>query len=542
MKLEELEMYQNNQVDNKPEKKYYLIYCRKSSESEDRQMQSVEDQLKEAERIRLLKNLEVLEIFCESRSAKQPGRPEFNRMIDTIYQRHDIKGIIVWKLNRLSRNPIDEGQLRWLLSSEEILEIVTPEKTYLKGDSDFVMAIEHSQAQRFISDLKKDTARGINSKLDKGIAPILAPPGYRNSVEKKQGERDIEPHPVYFSLMRNLFDLALTGNYSVQQLWDKANELKIKNSRNQIISRTQLYKCLRDPFYTGTRFTYAKRLYTNGIHQQMITDEEFDLLQDILSGRSHPRGQIHTDLLTGIIKCGECGRSITTEVKTKYYKSGKSQVFVYYRCTKKWRGEKCKQHYMRAEVLEEQVITYLKSIKLSSRFIEWAIKWLKVMHQQQEGVREARYEATKQAYEGTLLKINKLVDLMISGIVTQEEGAIKKQTLEQEKQRLFSDLSKIDSHVTEWTNLAIETFNFIKTAQEKFANGTIDQRKTILRVIGSNLILKDKELTIEIRKPFMYIQRVATQLKDKKVEEPIDFPTIAAQNAFLGSKFATVGG
>ena len=46
--------------------------------------------------------------------------------------------------------------------------------------------LKGAQAQRFISDLKKDTARGIQSKLNKGIVPILAPPGYRNALEKRQ--------------------------------------------------------------------------------------------------------------------------------------------------------------------------------------------------------------------------------------------------------------------------------------------------------------------------------------------------------------------
>lgn len=541
MKLQDLEMYQHNHIKNEAKKNYYLIYCRKSSESEDRQMQSVEDQLTEAEKIRVGKNLEVVETFSESRSAKMPGRSEFNRMIETIYQRKDIKGIICWKLNRLARNPKDEGTLRWLLQSGEIEEIITPDKTYTQVDSDFVMAIDGAQSQRFITDLRKDTARGIKSKLDKGIAPILAPPGYRNSIEKRQGERDIVPHETQFPLVRKIFDYALTDNYSSQQLCLLAGDLGVKSNRKKLISRTQTYKMLRDPFYTGTRFIYSGKLYTNGVHKRMVTDEEFDLLQDILSGRSRPRGQKHKDLLTGLMVCGECGRGITTEVKTKHYKNGNSQVFVYYRCTKKWKGSKCTQRYVRAEELEKQVDEYLDSVKLSPRFVEWAIKWLRVMHQEQEGVREARYEAAKQAYEGVIPRISKLVDLMISGIVTQEEGAIKKQTLEQEKQRLFEELSKIDVHVTEWTNLAIETFNFVKTAQDKFANGTIEQKKTILRVIGSNLILKNKKLTIEIRTPFTYIQKVAMQLKQEKREEPIDLPTITSQNAFLSSINVNVG-
>ena len=109
-------------------KKYYLTYLRKSSESEDRQVQSIEDQRNEILPLANTKHLEILEQFEESKSAKAPGRQEFDRMAQLIKDRGDIKGIICWKLNRLSRNPVDTGALQWLLQTGAIDEILTPSK------------------------------------------------------------------------------------------------------------------------------------------------------------------------------------------------------------------------------------------------------------------------------------------------------------------------------------------------------------------------------------------------------------------------------
>lgn len=541
MRLNELEMRQNLQPQIAIESKDYFIYARKSEEAEDRQIQSIGDQLKQAEDLKLKLNISTKETYSESRSAKMPGRPEFTRMIEEIDKLGGVKGIIVWKLNRLFRNPEDEGKIRQRLSDGRIKEIITPSKTYYEADSDFIMAVEGAQAQRFIRDLREDTARGISSKLKKGIAPILAPPGYKNDITKRQGERDIVPHETQFPLVRKLFELYISGNYSVQSIYDEAAKLGVKSNRGKIVSRTQMYEMLRNPFYTGTRFIYAKKLHTNGTHKRMLTDEEFDLVQTILEGRSHPRGQVRTDLLTGLIKCGECGRSITSEVKTKHYKNGNSQTFIYYRCTKKWRQNKCTQPYIRAEALEVQVIEYLNSIQLSDKFIAWAIKWLKVMHGKQGEIREARYKTAEQAYQESVKKIERCVELTISGMLTTEEGMARKQELEVEKQRLSDELGKLDSHVNDWSNLAINTFDFVKNIKEKFSNGSIEQRKTILRVIGSNLLLKDKKLDIEIRMPFTYISKVVNELKDNKVEEPNDLPVISSQNAFLQPQNNIVG-
>jgi DNA invertase Pin-like site-specific DNA recombinase len=82
----------------------YFIYCRKSSEAEDRQVLSIESQTRELEQIAAKLNLPVAEILTESKSAKDPGRPVFNQMMQRLY-RGEAAGIICWKLDRLARKP-----------------------------------------------------------------------------------------------------------------------------------------------------------------------------------------------------------------------------------------------------------------------------------------------------------------------------------------------------------------------------------------------------------------------------------------------------
>lgn len=542
MKIKQLEMRQNMPTNGMTEKKYYIIYARKSSEDEDRQMASIEDQVKVLKDLARAKNLPILKIFKESKSAKAPGRPVFNEKIDLINSRDDIKGIICWKLNRESRNPVDTGTLQWLLASRKIEEIVTPSRTYYEADSDFIMAVEGAQAQRFIRDLKEDTARGVNSKLSKGMAPILALPGYKNDITKRQGERDIIPNEVQFPLVRKLLELFMTRNFSVQQLWCEAQKLNIRNSRGQLISKTQLYKMLRNPFYTGTRFIYAGKLYTNGVHKRMITDAEFDLIQEILDGRSHPRGEVHRDLLTGIMRCGECGMMITSEVKTKHYKNGNSQTFVYYRCTKKFNAKKCTQSYLPAKELEEQVISFLDSITLSEDFAQWAIKWLQVMHSNQEELRAAKYKATEQSYQEVVKRLNNATEMMLKGALQIDRGMEIQKELELEKSRLHEELTKMDSHVTEWSNLAVQTFDLVRNIKERFTNGSIEQRKTILRTVGSNLVIFNKKVDITIRNPFEYIQKAVSVINDGEWLEPDDLPDLPTQIGILQCENFNWGG
>src|SRR3972149_8840367 len=63
----------------------YFLYARKSSESEDRQVQSIDDQISRLKKLATELNLSVKEILIESHSAKTPNaRPIFNSMLERI--------------------------------------------------------------------------------------------------------------------------------------------------------------------------------------------------------------------------------------------------------------------------------------------------------------------------------------------------------------------------------------------------------------------------------------------------------------------------
>ena len=84
--------------------KRYFLYARKSSESEDRQVLSIEVQVSEMEAIARREGWEIVETFAEARSAKTAGkRLEYSTMIDRL-EKGEATGILCWRLNRLARN------------------------------------------------------------------------------------------------------------------------------------------------------------------------------------------------------------------------------------------------------------------------------------------------------------------------------------------------------------------------------------------------------------------------------------------------------
>ncbi len=502
---------QTTALPQKPMKTGYVLYARKSSESEDKQAASIEDQLSVLTRLSHERNLDIRKEFTESMSAKSPNRPVFNEMLEYI-TKNTIKGIVCWKLNRLFRNPKDEGTIRWLLQNNDIEEIVTPAKIYLEVDSDFLMAVEGAQASRFIKDLRADTLRGIEKKIDNGNAPIVAPAGYRNDTSKPQGMRTIEPDSVHFPIMRQIFDLALTGTYTIKRLFDIALDLGLKNSRGNPLSHTRFYLYISNPiFYTG-RYVYGGIVH-QGAHKRMITDAEYDLLTDMYKVRVTPRTEDVTRAYNGLLVCS-CGRSMTGERHKKHYKNGTDQTFIYYRCS---HCRNATSSYISLKSLEAQITAYLSGCSLKQHYVDLYIEWLNEKNNQQKELRDARLIQLERVKTEVIEKIDNLVELYISpfnkdrSLLDDEEFKKRKTKLLIEKQKAIDDVTGLDKQMEQWTELIAKTFQFATKAVEKFTYGTIEDKRAIVRAFGSNLTVDGKQLDIMLRTPFELIQRYVAQ-------------------------------
>src|SRR3989344_9383593 len=98
----------------------YFLYARKSTEEDDQQIMSIEAQLFELREFATRENIEVLEEFTESKSAKKPGREVFNSMIERI-ENGEAGGILAWHPDRLARNSVYGCKVLYLVGSGKIV-------------------------------------------------------------------------------------------------------------------------------------------------------------------------------------------------------------------------------------------------------------------------------------------------------------------------------------------------------------------------------------------------------------------------------------
>ncbi len=502
----------------------YFLYARKSSEDKDKQVQSIEDQVDRMSQLARELGLPVARVYTEEKTAKKPHvRPVFDEMMQRL-QRGEANGILCWQANRLARNPIDAGTVSWLLQSGIIKSIRTFDREYLPADNVIVLAVEMGMANQFIVELRANVKRGLEKKVAKGWRPGKAPEGYLNSKKEIKGEQYICKDPERFPLVRQMFDLMLTGSYTPPHILELANETwgyrtrRYKGSGDKPLSRSGIYRILSNPFYAGL-FTY-KGVEYKGRHEPMLTLEEFERVQILLAKKGKPRIRDKAFTYAGLFHCGECSGMITAERKRKRIKStGLIKEYTYYRCTHRQKdGAACSQRgALTEEGIEKQIVQILGRFTISRSFLKWVLEVLAESDKTQADESMSLYKMKCRTLESLRQEINELVRLRCRNLVAEDFFVQEKNGLERKVRQLEMDIrtpNAEENHV-----LVERAFRFAALAQERFPKADVRQKREIVRTIMqdnlSNQTIRDKKLSIHAAKWLRHLENVALPSKEK---------------------------
>lgn len=491
----------------------YFLYARKSSEAEDKQVASIDAQIEELTKIARSEGLEILEVFSESQSAKAPGRPVFNDMVRRIYTR-EAQGVICWKLDRLARNPVDGGSINWMLQQGSIKHIRSFERSYYPTDNVLMMSVEFGMANQFVRDLSVNVKRGLRNKVNAGWLPGVAPAGYLNTPDRQKGYKVIVEDPERFPLVRRMWDLMLTGNFTPPRILKIANNewgyktLQRRNEGGMPMSRSTIYKLFTNPFYYGYfEFPAGSGNWVKGEHKPIITKEEYERVQAILGKKGKPAPKRHLFAFTGLMKCASCGSTITAEEKIKHQKNGNIHQYIYYHCTKK-KNPSCTEKCVEIKELHRQIDGVLENITISEEFKNWAIKYLHEIRTSEATTKHVAFQNKQKELEAVSEQISSLLLKYTSAqnkdgrFISDAEYGSLKNTLLMRKESLESELRGQGKELEQWVELSERTFNFARYARIWFQKGDVDMKRSILACLSSNLLIESGKLRIELRPTF----------------------------------------
>jgi site-specific DNA recombinase len=482
-------------------------YVRKSSESADRQVRSVQDQKDWQVDTAAQSQLHIVKTFVDETSAKAPGlRDGFTKLLAAI-NRGEINAILAWHINRLSRNPVDSGTLSWLLQQGTLKAIVTSDRVYRPGDNALILAVDTGTSTQYIADLRKNSWRGMKNKINEGWAPHQAPLGYLNDAATAQGHRRILVDERRWPLVRNMFDQILSGMHRPRDVMILANRSGLRTKKGRALSYQAVMTILTNPFYAGS-FRFRGQRYP-GAHRPMVTSEEFQRVLELLGLAERTRPHTWEFAYTGLIRCGECGCAITAETKSKRIRAtGVLKHYCYYRCTK--RKGPCSQPTVRVEDLERQIVQALASVRLPPLVAEFARRNFALQrrreHQDYSDLKR-RLGGQLTVLEQELYNLNKTFSrgILDEDFFVQERTVLKRQ-IEAIRAELAAGQSSADERAAQLDMLTVDAFRFAAHAVFAFERAPLRERRAILQTLGTELVLRDRQLHVQLTP---WLQRIA---------------------------------
>lgn len=469
----------------------YVIYCRKSTDSEDRQVQSLETQEKRVMEIVSRDNLNVVATFKESMSAKASGRPLFNQAMRLI-KSGKADAIICYKLDRLARNFIDGGDIIDCLQRSVIKEIKTSESRFLPTDNVIPIAVEFGSANQYVKDLSFVVRGGNITKLSNGGWPGNAPFGYLND----KAEKTIIVDTVRAPYVRRSFDLYANYNKSYSEIADILYSEGLRTKSGKKVLKSSIQRIITSKFYVGIMERDGK-LYP-GAHTPIVSKELFDKAQYVAEGKSRPRPQTRFFALRGLLSCENCGCAITATVKRGHD---------YYYCTD---GKKvCTEHtsYMRETYLYEKVEKVLDDLVFDS-------EWIELVYQASVEKSKGKTDEVDKVSEGLQNRLKSLTEQEDKLLGVYLEGNISKEKYEEKLLVIKNEKVEVSFHKDkEKTNNPTVTLEQIKSIfldgikrRNEFFDAGKEKKKEILESVLWNISLKGKEIvTTQYKSEYMLL-------------------------------------
>lgn len=488
----------------------YVIYARKSTEDEKRQVQSIDDQIEHCQNYAKYHNLNVVDIIREEKSAHTAGKRErFLEMIETLRRGDSYNSILAWHPDRLSRNMKESGEILDLLDNGVIQDLKFDSYVFNNDAAGkMTLSILFAMAKEFSDKLSEDTKRGISKKIKQGLYCGSPKKGY---IEGSSGHyrKDEDTFEIYQSIWERY-----ANGESQRKLLAELKEKGIK------IGDNALSNFFKDPFYAGL-YCYGDQIIdlreTDPKFTPMVNSKEFIMAQreNRKTSRKWQKAKEFRPF-NDLVICSDCGSYMTAGLS-----KGHNDYYLNITCC----NEKCREsnrmqgikpiaNTVRGKVILEFAINLIsKGLDISEKLYNDAKK--KYLES-----RNTLIAKTSEEIKGYKIKLTKLQskEIRIKDKLLEVQDPIIIQRLSNDIKILIKEIHQIEKEIkraeirrTEYRadiELDFPSYsdfvNFFKNAVETLINSEDNELKDeIVKLVFVNIFVdKKKVVKYTLHEPF----------------------------------------
>lgn len=476
------------------------IYCRVSTEDQEREGTSLQTQLEAGLSYCQSRGYDVAYRFSETHSGLVLDRPMLSQLRELV-RNEQIDVVVIHSLDRLSRDPTHGVILTQELDKHGVtLEAVTEDVDNSELGK-LISYIRHFAAKLEAEKIRERTIRGKRERVKAGRLPggrFSKLYGYNYLAGRGMGEGKRYVNEEEAKVVRDIYRMDIEDGLSLCKITERLNTLGIPapSGRNPW-NRTGVHYILTNLAYTGrtylfTRYkTEAKRhlktsrkhklthvemrpreewLEAEGATPAIISEELFNRVQQRLKRNKELslRNARREYLLSGYIFCEACGR--------RYLARKSSDTRSYYRCPR------CKGKGLNAEKIELAVWNKIEEALASPEMVLTGIELLR-----NEQGSENRYERELGGIDSTLRHLER-----------EKDRAWKAFMLTGDEERFTSEIKGITSRMNELKERKVDLEN--KLEQIKHTETDVEAIKQYCETVRygmDTLSFGDKRNTLE---------------------------------------------
>jgi len=488
-----------------------IILARVSTEEQKEAGNSSTAQIDRMELYCKRNSLEIVKKFDFYESAYKTKRDEFDKALAFIEEQKEKIAVVFDKVDRFSRNVFDKRiPVLFKLAQEKKIEIhfasdnqIIKEEMTANQKTQFQMSLVF--AEYFSSAISDNVKRAYETMRKEGKATGSIPIGYINSridLSDPDSKKIVIKDPARYLYIIRIYELYSTGQYSDDKIADLMYEEGFRSKKGFKVSKSNIRKILTDPFYIGIRKSKKGDYFHS--YERIITQEIFDLCQDIRNGKNN-NTKSHTKsiayIFKGLARCSNCGCSMTPE-------GVKNNGNVYYVCSNG--KNKCSKTNTRIneKKLLEPVLALLERlssmpdslIKVIDKEINKSINYEKDFRDNQIAICEEESKRWQKASD-------KLIDdyYTDSLSITKEEYTKKLQLY---KDKALDSQNKLSEYIKadfSYKSQIIQVVDLCKNSKILFESSTVEDKNSLLKFLLTNCEVKEKRLIYQVNSPFNYI-------------------------------------